>query len=186
MKPDNHITLLPRDRLIISGLILLAVALAVVVAILFSGGCSPHPVAYPISSSHSQLTATDYDLAEAEFSGGLAPLPDALAAMECQEILNKRDNISAAMFGICGATGGAGLGTLIPKDVTPEERKKWDISLGAVTLALGIACTTMAAVVKNLSERFESQCATKPASVEPVEVPTHPGSDEVEQDGGPE
>jgi len=153
-------------------------ALAAVIAVLATSGCTPRPVAWPISSSHSQLTATDYDAAETAFSGGLSPLPYELEAYDCQRLLDKRDNLSALALGLCSATGAGGLATLIPKDATEEERKKWDLGLGISTLALGITCTTLGAVVRNLSARFEERCGTDPApDPAPVE---HPATDEVE------
>lgn len=146
-------------------------------------GCVPHPTAYPISSSHSALTATDYDLAEAAFSGGLAPMPDEWAAIRCQDLLDRRDTASAFVLGLTGLGGAGGLATLIPKDAPPDEVKRWDLGLGISTLAVATTATILGALVHAWSAEFERECNTeKPAAVE------HPASDEdepgEEPDGG--
>lgn len=146
--------------------------------------CTTRPVAWPISSSHSQLTASDYDEAEAAFSGGLMPMPDELAAVRCQELLDKRDTASAFALGLTGLGGAGGLATLIPKDAPPDEVKRWDLGLGISTLEVATTATILGALVHAWSAEFERECNTeKPAAVE------HPASDEVdadEQDGGAE
>jgi|GEM_PF-3024258 hypothetical protein len=171
-------------------LVILALAFSAAVVGLLLGGCAPRiaRAAAPISSSHSQLTASDYDLAEAAFAGGgLAPMPVELADARCQELMKKRDTGSALMTVFCATTGGTGFGTLMPKDVTLEERKKWDITLGALTLAFGITCTTLGALVKSWSEEFERECMTEVPKPEVLPAPPeHPASDEVETDGGVE
>jgi hypothetical protein len=165
--------------------IVLAVACAIVVA-LVTLSCTPHVarVATPISSSHSQLTATDYDLAEAAFGGGLAPIPEELVGWtqrECQSLLNKRNLARAFKLGLVGLTGGSGVTTLIPKDADEDEQKAWDIALGGLTLTSATAATILGALEISWSNTYEQECNTeKPAP------PEHPASDEVETDGGVE
>jgi hypothetical protein len=158
--------------------VLMAIFVPLNVALLFvPAGCgNVARVATPISSSHSQITPTEYDLAEAEFGGGLMPMPaefDRWTDARCQELLDRRDAlvISAATLG--GITGAGGLATLVPKDATAEERKEWDLGLGISTLVSGATASTLMLVAKTLTERYEQNCRTeKPVPAE------HPASDE--------
>lgn len=162
--------------------------LASVLLMVALGSCTKHVarVATPISESHSQLTATEYDLAEAAFAGGLAPMPEELVGWtqrECQELLDKRNRARAFKAGLVGLTGGAGFTTLMPKDTTEEERKAWDAALGSLTLASAISATILGALEISWSNIYEQECnIEKPAPVE------HPAADEVDPaadvDGG--
>jgi len=171
-----------------TGVVVFCVVLAVALAFsLSSASCSPTARAVqPISSSHSQLTATDYDAAETAFSGGLAPMPSELQAAadrECQRLLDKRNRGRAFVYGLGGLTGAGGLATLMPKDVTDEERKDWDLALGLATLGTATATTILGSLVHAWTDEYETRCMTEtPAVVE------HPATDEVdptaEVDGG--
>ena len=146
-------------------------------------GCTPRPVAWPISGSHSQLTASDYEDAEREFSGGLMPLPDELAAVRCQDLLDRRDMVSAIDLGLAGLGGAGGIATLIPKDATPDEAKRWDLGLGISTLCVGTTAVILGALVRSWSNEFETECKIEKAA--PVD---HAVADEVgietDVDGG--
>ena len=151
-------------------------------------GCSPvaHSVP-PITESHSQLTATDYDAAETAFSGGLAPMPQELADARCQMLLERRDTASAVVLGLVGLTGGAGLGTLIPKDATEDEQRRWDIGLGAAALAAATTATILGALVRSWSAEYERECISETEGEMEGETPApaeHPASDEIDPDGG--
>ena len=162
-----------------------AVLVAVAFVVWTSSSCAPRVVAWPISESHSQMTASDYDEAETSFAGGLAPLPYELAATACQELLDKRNRVRAFKLGLIGLSGGSGFTTLMPKDATADERKVWDYTLGGLTLASATAATVLGAYEITLSAEFESECATKPAPVMvPMEPVEHQISDENETDGG--
>jgi len=167
---------------------LVAVAFCLVALAVLLGGCSPvarsvTPIT-PISSSHSQLTATEYDLAETEFSGDLASMPaelQAAADADCQRLLERRDAASAVVLGLVGLTGAGGLATIIPKDAEGAERKGWDIGLGATTLAAATTATILGAMVRNWSAEYERRCVSEtPAVVE------HPASDEVDHSPDPD
>jgi hypothetical protein len=176
--------------IVIFGPFAVAILTLIAVAVLLTFGCSPraHGVA-PISSSHSALTASDYDLAETEFSGGLAALPPELqeaADRDCQRLLNKRNTGRAIVYGLGGLTGVGGITTLIPKDVTDEEKRRWDLGLGIATLGTATATTILGALVQSWTDEYERQCVTETPS-----VADHPASDETETatndvDGGAE
>jgi hypothetical protein len=145
--------------------------------------CSPTARAVqPISSSHSQLTATDYDDAETAFSGGLASMPvelQAAADADCQRLLERRDTASAVVLGLTGLGGGTGLATLIPKDATPTEQRDWNLGLGVTTLAAATTATVMGALVRSWSAEYERRCVSETPA-----PPEHPESDEIDPDGG--
>ena len=174
------------DKITLFDYCVLAIAVLALVAIAIIGthGCTPvaHAVP-PISSSHSQITATEYDLAEAAFSGGqLVPMPQDWADAECQRLLKKR-NVARVFATGCGvATGGAGFGTLMPKDVTPEEKKAWDIALGGATLGFAVAGAVLDGLATAWTNEYETRCITETPA-----PPEHPTADEVEPteaDGG--
>lgn len=154
--------------------------------VLFLSACSPIAMAiHPISESHSQLTASEYDDAEAAFSGGLASMPSELVAAadaECQRLLEKRDLASAFALGLTGLGGAGGLATLLPKDADPAEQRNWNLGLGISTLAVGTTAVILGALVRSWSARFEERCGTK-AAPDPPTV-EHPASDEVDPDAG--
>lgn len=161
-----------------------AVILAItVVAVLVASGCTPRVarVAAPISSSHSQLTASDYDLAEAAFAGedrAVAPAASGWTDAECQELLDRRDGLLIAAATLGTLTGVGGITTLVPKDTTEAERKAWDLGVGLSTLLCGATASTLTLAAQALSTRYERNCRTeKPAPPAPVE---HPASDELE------
>jgi len=133
-------------------------------------GCSSHVAraAVPISESHSQITASEYDLVESAFAGGqLAPMPVELADARCQELLEKRDLARAFSHGFGVATGGSGIATLIPKDASEKEKRDWDLVLGISTLALGITSTVLGGLVQSWTSQYELECMTEtPAPVE--------------------
>jgi hypothetical protein len=168
----------------LAAIVICLVALAVLLS-----GCSPtaHYIP-PISSSHSAITASEYDLAESEFSGGLAPMPGDLqgaADAECQRLLDKRNLGRAFVYGLGGVTGVGGLATLIPKDATEEERKDWDLVLGIATLGTATATTILGAMVHAWTDQYERECVSETPI--PSETPTpveHPSSDEIDADGG--
>ncbi len=170
-----------RDRLILAVLLTFAVACAVAAVILLSG-CAPHVAraAVPISESHSQITASEYDLVESAFAGGqLAPMPVELADARCQALLEKRNTGRAIVYGLGGLTGAGGIATLIPKDATDEERKKWDLGIGLATLGTATVTTILGALVQSWTDEYERECITEtPAPAE------HPASDEIDADGG--
>lgn len=162
-----------------------AIFAVVIITSLLCGpiGCTPHVarVATPISESHSQLTATEYDLAEAAFAGGgLAPLPVEFIGwtqQECQELFDKRNRARAFKLGLVGLTGGSGFTTLMPKDTTEEEQKAWDIALGGLTLASATAATILGALEISWSNTYEQEC-----NIEKSAPADHPASDEVDAD----
>jgi hypothetical protein len=139
-------------------------------------GCSPTARAVqPITASHSQLTASDYEDAEAHFAGvELASMPDELQAAadrECQELLNKRNTGRAIVYGLGGLTGAGGIATLIPKDATEAERKQWDLGLGIATLGTATATTILGALVQSWTDEYETKCLTETppaAEIEPA------------------
>lgn len=141
--------------------------------------CAPHVarVATPISESHSNLTATEYDLAEAAFSGDARAAPPASGwtDAECQQLLDRRDGLLIAAATLGTLTGVGGIATLIPKDTTPEERKRWDLGVGLSTLLCGATASSLTLAAQALSTRYERNCRTE--KIAPVE---HPSSDEVE------
>jgi len=147
-------------------LVIFAVLMAALIVYHFTG-CSPvaHSIP-PISSSHSQLTATDYDAVETAFGGGLAPMPAELADAECQRLLNRRDTASAVVLGLVGLTGAGGLATIVPKDATGDERKAWDLGLGVTTLAAAATATILGALVRSWSAEFERECVSETEGTE--------------------
>jgi len=134
-------------------------------------GCSPTARAVqPISSSHSQLTATDYDAAETAFSGGLAAMPSELQAAadrDCQRLLNKRNTGRAFVYGLGGVTGAGGLATLIPKDATKEERKQWDLAIGISTLGTATATMILGSLVHAWTDEYETRCLSETPATDP-------------------
>jgi hypothetical protein len=89
-------------------------------------------------------------------------MPAELAAIQCQELLDKRDTASAFALGLVGLGGAGGLATLVPKDTTKSEAARWDLGLGISTLLVGATATILGALVHSWSSEFESQCNTKP------------------------
>jgi hypothetical protein len=135
-------------------------------------GCSPVARSVPpISSSHSQLTATDYDAAENHFGGGnnmgLAPMPSELADARCQMLLERRDTASAVVLGLVGLTGAGGVATLVPKDATGDERTAWDLGLGITTLVSATTATVLGALVRSWSAEYERECISETPTTEP-------------------
>ena len=111
----------------------------------------------------------------------MIPEAQAAADAECQRLLERRDLAAAFVLGFGTATGASGIGTLIPKETTPDERKRWDVSLGALTLGFAITGTILGAIVHSWSAEFEREC------VQETPAPTeHPTSDEVEPDDEPD
>ena len=144
-------------------------------------GCSPVARSVPpqISGSHSQLTASQYDDAETAFSGGLAPMPvelQAAADAECQRLLNKRNTGRAIVYGLGGLTGVGGVATLIPKDATDEEKERWNLGLGIVTLGTATATTILGALIQGWTDEYERRCVSEtPASPAPgIDAPARP------------
>lgn len=170
----------------LAAIVVCIVALAVLLA-----GCAPvaHSVT-PISSSHSQITASQYNDAEESFSGGLASMPSELVAAadaECQRLLDKRNLARAFVYGLGGLTGVGGVATLIPKEATEEERKDWDLVLGVATLGTATATTILGALVQSWTDEYERDCITETPSEKPADEPMpaeHAASDEVEPDAG--
>jgi hypothetical protein len=152
-------------------------------------GCTPHVAraATQISESHSDITATEYDLAEAAFSGGARAVPQTsgYTDFECQELLDRRDALLIATATLGTLSGVGGIATLIPKDTTPDERKRWDLGIGLSTLLCGATASTLTLAAQALSTRYERNCRTEksaPAAA-PDEGPVvveHAASDELE------
>lgn len=139
-------------------------------------GCGPTARAVePISSSHSQLTATDYDAAEAAFAGGaLMPSPYVgYSDAECQDLLDKRDALLAVVAGLGGLTGAGGLVAVLPEDASRDMR----LGFGVTAVGLASLGTALVFASKSMSGRFEANCMTEEAE-EAGEV------EEVEKDGG--
>ena len=165
-----------------------------IVLVLFLSSCSPVARSVvPISESHSQITATTYDEAETAFSGGLASMPSELVAAadaECQRLLDKRNLARAFVYGLGGLTGSGGVATLIPKEATEEERKRWDLALGISTLGTATVTTILGALVQSWTDEYEHDCITEtPTNRAPEPEPAeHPEADEVDpsdpSDGG--
>jgi hypothetical protein len=139
--------------------VLLVLAIIAYVSLLTTG-C--HPIAHaltPISSSHSQLTASEYDLAEAEFGGGAVTVPEPYwTDVRCQELINRRDGLLIAAACLGGLTGVGGLASLIPKDATEKEKDDWAMGLGISTLGVGITASTLTFAAQTLTRKIEENC----------------------------
>lgn len=130
-------------------------------------GCAPARVATPISSSHSQLTATAYDEAETAFAGG----PDAVDVANayeadrarCQRLLDQRDGLLwAATFGAALGAGG-GLGAVLPEDASRDAR----LGVGISAAIVAAATAGFAVIAQSRSREFEEFCRTEKQEVTP-------------------
>jgi len=135
-------------------------------AVLLLAGCSSYVARSRDPVWRTALTSEEYDLAEAHFSGSeLAPMPPewqgGYTDRECQDLLDKRDNISYVLMGLGVLTGGSGLSAVIPKDMAKEKKEGLEIAFGSLTLAFGVADAILVGVLKTLSARYEKNCVTE-------------------------
>jgi hypothetical protein len=161
--------------------------LITIVAALTILGCGAVARVAEPAAVYSELTVEEYSEAEAHFSGTEGVMSSPFVSIywtdeRCQELLDKKDNVSYVLVGLGVLTGGSGLTSVIPTDMEEKKKESYQIAFGSLTLALGVADAVLVGVVKTLSTRYEQNCRTeRPA---PAMKPMQPVEVEAEVDGG--